>query len=426
MSELRPEREHDELVGRFDAYASAAVPQFTAPPLPGIELRQRRRRRVATLGVALAVTTVLVAAGVAGRGLLRPGTGTPVGSPPAAGPLTPGPLARKNLADSTVELPTWPRADGAAGTCPATGAVRFAGGSATVGGLVYQLSDNVITTGASQLEQPLSGRLTGLADEVRVVRIDCQRPGVPGSDAAALLALVEKSDGGLRGLGYLSSLVTDRPTGDEVGFADGSLVVELERNVGSTPYAQRRVFRWTGSALSQVSGPTSVPSRLNLADVDAKNWAYDTSGFGNGADMIACIPMSLWLVVLRDGVGNVRGVPQAGGKGLCSAGTARLLVETAGAVRGAGPVKLVTLALELDGRPPVVGVYAFYERAGALVAQLVDSRTVESVQPPRVQRVSGDRLELTLKTAAGEATFRWQWSARPSLGLPAGSFVPAS
>jgi hypothetical protein len=426
MSELRPEREHDELVGRFDAYASAAVPQFAAPPVAGLERagRQRRRHRVATLGVAVGVTAVLVTAGLAGKGLLRgtPDTAAPGGRPSASGTPSTSALAKKDLGNAVVDLPQWPKDGGPTNRCPAAGPVRFAAGSTTVGGLEHRLSDSFLKIGVGRRDQPLTGRLAGLADEVRVVRIHCAQPGKPAPIGVALLALTEKPDGGLRGLGYLATEPTDQ-LGSGVGFADGTLVVDLQRQVAGIPYAQRRTFGWNGTALAQVSGPTAFPARLTLADVDPRNWVYDISGSEQGGDMIACLPWNT--APVRDGVGSIPGVGVGVEASACSGGTARLLIETRGTVRGAGPVRFVTVAVEIDGRPPVVAVYAMYDRRGSLVVQLLDNRRVESVQPPGVQRVSGDRLELSLKTLQGEQTFQWQWTTTPSVGQPAHAFVPA-
>ncbi|MFD0823621.1 hypothetical protein ACFQ0D_36055, partial [Micromonospora zhanjiangensis] len=235
--------------------------------------------------------------------------------------------------------------------------------------------------------------------------------------------------GGLRGLPDRTTEPFGRLTGTVVSFADGRLVLDLQRLVGSVPYAQRREFGWTAGRLGQVAGPTALPKRLTVADAAPRDWVYDLTGLEPSTDQIACYPSDS--VRLRDGVGDVPG--SAVGPTIdrptsteCSAGTARLLLDSSGTVPGAGPVRFVTVAVEIDGRLPMVAAYAMYDRAGSLVVQLLENRRVESVRPPTVQRVTGDQLELSLTTVRGELGFRFRWSTAPDAGQPARSFVKVS
>ena len=394
---------------RLAAFKESAPTAFSSPPFAEIEAAGHRRRVRTTLTAVAAAVIVLAVIVVAAGSRLghRPEVGTtPTPSPSAVAPQ--GLDVRGKL---TVDLPEWKYAPDNAKPhpdCARHGPVHF---PATWGySLVSPAADPSM----------ILGELRGLTGAAQLVVVHCK--GEPGKaddsgEFAVLLATPTGPDA-LRGLGYLASWGPNRIFAG-VGFTDGG---DAYVDLSDGQVVQRRVYRWTGIQVTQVAGGTAFASPARVKAIDPASFWYfvpvsaavftGLCGWAElgGPDGVALVDGTGATLVRRD---NNQCLPM----------TARLAYTTRGTIQGAGEVVLVTVAFDVAGQPRAVA-YALYDWDGALQVKVLN------LEPPVVavdgQRITGNRLEVTARTASGPATYRWRVQVIDANGFPEAQFVPVS
>lgn len=259
------------------AAAFAALRDYhrNAMPPPAVEsvfvaARQQQRRRHYIAGLAAAAALTLAV----GTGALLnftdapngPTAGTRSAEPtpsvsPSPSEASPSPSASKkrggsksttknprrvDLRNATVQLPQM----ATRASCPG-GELRFSGGDATdAAGCVWRIASGGVRY----------ANLDGAAGDEMVTTIQA---GEPNSEfTSAVIGLRPPVGGVVKPMGYV---VTGENSGQHVtslsASGDGLITVGLadSSHDPASPQHQTRSYRWTGSAFSQVDGPSAFP-----------------------------------------------------------------------------------------------------------------------------------------------------------------------
>jgi hypothetical protein len=272
------------------SYRDRAHEEFTAPPPQLIVARAgRRARNRVVLAAAAAVVLVLGGLVVAIRPVARPGPDHPVNPPtfttsapgPAPAPSTPG----TPTTPSTPSTPSPEASSRPAGTTtqPSTSRsstappldLREVGWNDFVVRLPSNRVDQDCPVGRTELTDgdwaesgdhgpgtirgsysgaPVYGDLDGDGRAEAVRYIACFAAGGDSGDSSGQLIVITARGSQRVGLGYAGPLAA---VYDDVRVTGGKLVVTVTAKYSDEQ--QTRTYRWNGSAIVQIDGPTAWP-----------------------------------------------------------------------------------------------------------------------------------------------------------------------
>lgn len=328
-----PDHDLDQLDAAFREFRTGTIARIMPEGLGAARAAARRRRTtrvrlvigLAVLAVLGPVTAVLASGSGGPLSSDRPGR-TPTNGDPSASSSTqaaePWPTSRgavgfcpapthvptaggisvHTLCNSAVDIPAWPGGDT---SCPA-GRVVFTGG-------VYKIDvADVVTLGAIDGQSP-GGLLpvvytSGLGDgtEDLIVQVNCEPSATVLSQ---VLVLRPTSGGGIQTVGAVVATASPIHWIDDVAtLADGDIRVRVGDFPGDPGILQWRTYHWTGSAFTQVAGPTAFPPNRHLTDlsVTASALTFEPASHGTRSGSItveihnhgaATVPYSLTVQV---------------------------------------------------------------------------------------------------------------------------------
>jgi hypothetical protein len=294
--------DHDptQLDGYFNALSDAVEPQVFAPGAAAVRHTVRRRRRVATIGVA-ATALVLIAGPIAGYAALKRGpapppittnqTATPTPTPTTVAnlpqiPTSPPPpstappavdshISREELLRAIVSIPAWQKSP--AVSCPAKN-VRLKDGD---GGDINRAQLESITygdadgDGATETITLLACHY-GEAAHRQVVVFDRDAAGaiLPGRQVAATVVFDRKATGEILpssrftpangGFEAITAIEPATPAGVRVQVGDVQLCCAASQD---SAQRQWRTYSWTGTTFAQTGGPRSFGPNPRLTDM---------------------------------------------------------------------------------------------------------------------------------------------------------------
>jgi hypothetical protein len=262
---------HDPLTDAFDSFRGDALPTFNPPGPDAVRVTVRRRQRNRSIAVAACAVVALVGTGVALANVRPPADGlqpapapSVTQSPTASGP-TPStsvpPSSTASTAGGAVDIRTvdWRNTTipiAQSGGC-AGGLVPFKGGNAKRGGHNYEIA------GA-----PAFGDIDGDGRDDAIVPFSCGDSHEPGN------YLVGVSTGGptLRGLGTIGT-ENWGVVFTSYDVSGGVVVVGVRNGLRDQQENQTRRFRWNGTTIVQISGPT----RFEDSKPDAATFDWSTA-----------------------------------------------------------------------------------------------------------------------------------------------------
>lgn len=263
MSEKTPL--HDPLGDAFDSFRGDALPTFVPPGPDAVRTTVRRRRRNRTIATAACAMVVIAGAGVALANFkppaddLRPDPANSVtASPsPSASPSTSPSASPPASASTDVRTIDWRNQPiTIAPTTGCTGGmVTFRNGKATHDGHTYLVDEAA----------PVFGDIDGDGHEDALLSLKCGTAQELGRMLAGVNAGGE-SLGVIRGEHYLVAFSKIRVSG-------GKVTVDATDRSQDPDVTQTRTYRWNGSALAQVDGPTSFEEK---AATGAFDWSTAT------------------------------------------------------------------------------------------------------------------------------------------------------
>ncbi len=258
MSEKTPL--HDPLADAFDSFRGDALPTFVPPGPDAVRTTVRRRRRNRTIATAACAMVLIAGAGAALANFkppaddLRPEPADSVTASPSLSPSiskSPSPSPSPSAA-ANVRTIDWrnhafqiDRSDGCTG-----GMVTFRDGKATHDGHTY-LADEAA---------PVYGDIDGDGHEDALLSLKCGTAQELGRMLAGVNAGGE-SLGVITGEHYLVAFSKIRVSG-------GTVTVDATDRSQDPDVTHVRSYRWDGTALTQVSGPTSFEERTGTGTFD--------------------------------------------------------------------------------------------------------------------------------------------------------------